>query len=1560
MNNNAPDLPALTSVTLPDGSAWSFNLRNLYIDTQFAVSASQCRRDATGTRPLATGTITHPSGLVGSFTVQSTPRGRSHVPFNCEQPNSTGSWLLYPNYYETAALVSKQFSGAGMPTRTWSYTYSPPNDSFDGDCSISGTSCVSCDTTTCNAEVYTDETDPSGSTTRSTFSNRFGSMESLLLRTEKYEGSVGTTSLVRSQVNAYADPGSGPWPDRIGDDLMIGVNHDQLEQLSPLDARVITQNSDTYTWQAEAFNAYAQATKIKRSNSIAGQSAVEELASYYNDTNLWVLGLPLQTDNLTAAQTVNRYVYDTGTDTLSRRYRYCTDLISDPDPTHDAFPACHPVMDYTFYTMATQEPGTQEAGQLASFTDADGHTTSLSNYKRGIPQLVTYPDNATQSLVVDDFGQIGSFTDQVGHTTSYKYDAAGRVKEVDYPQGGSIAWNKTTIFMEPVEYAEHGIGAKHWRCTVSTGDVRQVTYFNAMWQPVLRERYDTMRSDSHTTSASAYNWRGQTMFTSYPAAGSLSVPANLGQPSCDAAASELCKGTTTSFDALGRVTQVAQDSEQGALTTTTLYLSGARKQVTDPKGSVTTTSYQVFDQPNYDAVIQVQAPEGITQVIARNVYGEPTSITQSGVYNGATDTVTKRLYYDDQHRLCRTSEPESGSTVVDYDAANNIAWSAAGQTITGTDCGRTQVAAADKTTRSYDEMNRVLSIDYPSGTEDTVYTYYPTGKVHTAVSGIAAWTYTYNNRNALTDESLSVDGYSWPLHYNHDVNGSLEEMVYPDGTRLDYAPDALGRPTKAGTAATQVSYLPDGSVEHFVLPSGAEYLAHKNDRHLLDNLTYAKSDGTFVYSQDMSYDANANLTGTTDLTSSGTRTKTFDYDGLNRLTRAEADGLWGVETYQYDAFNNIREMSSDGLVRTYNYDAQNRLTNITTPTGTLHSFGYDPQGNTTTRDSDALVFDKANRLQQVVGKDTYAYDASGRRVKKSAADGTVTYYAYNSAGQLMVQYDGAGQQHTDYLYLGKQLVGKTGLGPGDPLLNPPAISFDANPNNGSYTVSWTGETGVSYALQEKFGAGIWNAVYSGSAQSRAFTGKASGTYFYRVRECDGDCGDWGASVALGVTPAQAAITVPDTLQNGAFTVSWSTPASTTSFDVEEQVDGGSWTRIVDGDMTTSISRPATANGSYAYRVEANNAYGTRGWKTSGTVTVLHAPSTAPTLTAPSVSSTGNYTVSWGNVNTAGTYTLEQQVNGGTWSEVYSGSGTSKAFSGKTNGSDYGYRVQAVNAGGDGPWSGTKATHIAIPPPVPTNVKAIDDFPNPKKETLTVTWSGVSGASSYKIKQEDTGTVVYTGTSTSVVVESVDVPAPILHTYAVQSCNAYACSSWVHAPNAPAAPSYAPSLSAPSGSSNGSYTVSWGTVQGATSYTLQQKVNSGSWSTAYTGSAKSKSYSGKADGSYSYRVKACNGTGCSSWSSTKTVVVAKPPPAPTNARVIDDIGWKYETYTAAWNASAGATSYQAKRNDTGASTYNGSNTSYMIAHLLVGGIPPYQSFSVRACNAVGCSSWVVGN
>src|SRR5207342_3703885 len=157
---------------------------------------------------------------------------------------------------------------------------------------------------------------------------------------------------------------------------------------------------------------------------------------------------------------------------------------------------------------------------------------------------------------------------------------------------------------------------------------------------------------------------GRTVFTSYAVDTLTSV-------------NDALKGMTTVYDVLGRPIQSKQDTDPSpaVLTSTTEYLTGFQTRSTNARGKQTTTSYQVFDSPSTDSPVQISLPEGVTTTIARQPsLGKPLSVTRSGTYAGSTLSATRSYVYDDNERLCKTIHPESGATVVSYDAAGNIDW----------------------------------------------------------------------------------------------------------------------------------------------------------------------------------------------------------------------------------------------------------------------------------------------------------------------------------------------------------------------------------------------------------------------------------------------------------------------------------------------------------------------------------------------------------------------------------------------------------------------------------------------------------------------------------------------------------------------------------------------------------------------------------------------------------------------------------------------------------------------------------------------------------------------
>ncbi|HEY4144921.1 hypothetical protein [Pinirhizobacter sp.] len=1580
--NYAGAFSFLSQVMQPDNSTWSFDFSNLSIArvSSITTNGSGLCGDVPSpdnTSIVYTGTITHPSGLTGSFMVQPMKHGRSYVSKICwgAPLNETIDYgfALYPNAWYSLTATGKVFTGAGIGTQIWTYDYSPPNQSWVEDCTGGG----------CASTVWTDVTAPDNRVMRYTFSNKYDATESRLLRTDQYSGGVGST-IARTETDSYATIGG------FGTSLSPRTNNAQVDTLAPLNNKVLAQDGDTYTWSAPAFDAYGRATTASRLSSATGQTLVEQ-TSYLNDLPHWVLGLP--TAVVINGKTVSQMDYNLSSVTPLKRYHFG-----------------QPLMSYTF----------NAAGQLASFTDGNTKTTTLGSYKRGIPQAIGFPDGTSMSLMVDDYSQVSSITNQAGNTTSYLYDPIGRIAEVDYPTGDSVAWAKQTFTYTYETWVSHGIEAGHWLRGVFQGPKATYTYFDAMMRP--KEVLTRRSSDGGTpiTSRTDYDFRGNTIFQSYPADGNL-------EPS------GLSAGITTNYDALSRVISTVQPLEQGILTTTFNYLSGARKQVIDPKGYSTISSYQVFDEPSYENVIQVVAPEGVTQTIDRDIYGSPKSITQGGL--------SKMMWYDRYHRLCRTKEPESKSEVMDYDAANNLAWSASGQEIADVVdpnnedkiCGRDQVTAG-KTTRGYDAMNRVTGIAYPAGTAATAMTYTATGKPLTAVSGTVGWTYGYNKLDLLSGQTLSVDGYNWTIGYGYDVNGVLASTVYPDGKAVAYSPDFLGRPTAAGSYAAGATYYPDGDLKAFTFGSGVPYTTTRNKRNLLETFVYGAASAPVV-SEQLAYDGNANITQVTDHTNNGQRNKTLGYDGLNRLTSATADNLWGgTESYTYDTLNNIRTLTTVGVTNTYQYDGNNLLTSVISGASTVLSFVYDNRGNVILRNNVPMVFDEANRLTQITGLDSYLYDAEGRRVKKFPDSGSPTYYAYNQAGQLMWQYDPDTTNATDYIYLGKKMVASalvdtSAFHPSQinvtlTLIGVPTLSADGTTisvtvdiaNQGTVTLKSNGRDPVHMGARIFTTAGNdaavsiprtnipdiapgGHAAVTSTIPASAVIGSGNVIRLVPVQEGVAWFDAWGTT-PIEVGPFSACAPASTYLCNTQFALrgTESNLSLTLASAPTLSADGQNLVATVDVQNSGIINISST--GSYPVNL-ANHFANAAGTITVNDITRAglpvippggHAPVTINTpvnggvgsgnriqfelvqegmhwfrdyghpaigtnsfgdLTVPASSTTGAYSVSWTAVPGTSNYRLDEQVNGGAWTAVQTANSLGWSTSGRTPGT-YGYRMAPCGASGCGTPGTVHSIVVSLPPPAPAAISV----PASSTGNIAIGWSSALYATSYSLEQNINGGAfgaIYNGAGLSYAYTAT---VSGTYTYRVRACNATGCSGYGPSKSSSIVvpPQSAPGISAPATNNIGIYTVSWTGVSGAATYLIQEQVNGGGFTTLQNSATTSIGRSGKVNGTYGYRVQACNASGCGPFSGTANVVVALVPHVPATLTLTLLSPPSKGRIQAVWSAVTDVTRYEVQESIGGGSmnpAYSGTATTMIFTRGSTGLTYVYQA---RACNANGCSAW----
>ena len=618
-----------------------------------------------------------------------------------------------------------------------------------------------------------------------------------------------------------------------------------------------------------------------------------------------------------------------------------------------------------------------------------------------------------------------------------------------------------------------------------------------------------------------------------------------------------------------------------------------------------------------------------------------------------------------------------------------------------------------------------------------------------------------------------------------------------------------------------------------------------------------------------SYDAAGNVAQIAD-NLDASRTRSMQYDGLDRLTQATSPSFGGngVYRYTYDVLDNIRSAKLSGVKEhNYYYDTSNRLTNVQNDGGaTTIGLSYDAQGNLSNKNGQAFAFDYGNRLRLVPNKEAYKYDAQGRRaVSYFPSGGGIVLSMYGQDGVLRRQSNSRQGKDYEYVHLNGSLVAQvvTISTPATPALTAP-ISSDS----GSFAVSWTSVSwATSYELQEQINGGAWAGVYTGTALSWGAIGRSGPSYGYRIRACrNTSCSGWSATATVGVQQPPATttgISLAGQSPNGNYSLSWAAIAGATTYKLEESINGAGWT-TVQNTASMSAAYLGRAAGTYAYRVSGCNPAGCGPLSAVASTQAYYAPGTAPGISVPAQSLGGGYTVSWTGIGGADSYRLEESANGGAWTSVVQTAETSQGFSGKGTGS-YAYRVQACNGAGCGPFSATPAVTV------------------------------------------------------------------------------------IQRPSAPA-------LSVPGSSTTGNYTVSWNVVAMTVNYRLEQSANGGGWGVIQDDGSTARNLGGVGSGSYAYRVQGCNAAGCSGYSNTGTIVVTLPPPTPTITGSVK-FQWLEGRNTkircdVKWTTSAGATSYDLAVAGNGLVQYSGPLTSITAAGS--GYCAP--SHVVRACNASGCSAY----
>ncbi len=745
------------------------------------------------------------------------------------------------------------------------------------------------------------------------------------------------------------------------------------------------------------------------------------------------------------------FTYDSNNNVLSERnengnYKYCVydtsnNLIKIAQPLNGtdvysttATKANFVITAYTYYTgaEALSNFGKTIYGLLKTTTDPEGGVTTNTYDSNGNIATVASPTSKTTTYHYNKLGWLMSVTTPKGNTTINFYDRNGNILKTVNPDTGVTRYiydsrNNVTQKIMPTQYTVSND-------TAATFD---------------SENIQSSTATTYTGTTQGYRFT----FTSNGLLSAVTDP---------------CNNTTQyTYDVYGN--KLTETKPNGAICTYTYTVMNRISTVTfketsssDPvslqsfdynilsNGSTTVTSKKYLDDTNtaitkttYDYAGRTTRIDNADDTYATNTYNVNGTLATSTDANGNTTYYT----YDELNRLWKQWSPVDVGTyafaLITYDNANRI---------------KTVTKSKDTVSNGTVPTTNLAT---------TTYTYFADGKVQRQLSSSGAKTvFTYDDDGNLYQKFA----YSDASNYNY------EEYIYNNIGKLDTKKVYVQNQDITGydNSLTQLSLISaykydlDGNVK---TSTDANGVVTTNAYDAMDRLLSTSQPGldetgkSVTISTSKTYDWAGNVQTYTDALNMQT---TYAYDKQENLSTV-TDALGGVCLYKYDRAgrktvmvtpNNYSSKSDvSGMSRTeFKYDILNReltekqiyydSTTSSWKQVVSVAYTYDGNGNVTYK-QDALgfqnsygttyVYDKANRVTtmtdpacQLASLDhtvLYTYDALGRALTQTDANGVVTAYTYNDDGKVLtVKVGGVLMKANTYDLLGNVLSCEDGNG----------------------------------------------------------------------------------------------------------------------------------------------------------------------------------------------------------------------------------------------------------------------------------------------------------------------------------------------------------------------------------------------------------------------------------------------------------------------------------------------------------------------------------------------------
>ena len=252
-------------------------------------------------------------------------------------------------------------------------------------------------------------------------------------------------------------------------------------------------------------------------------------------------------------------------------------------------------------------------------------------------------------------------------------------------------------------------------------------------------------------------------------------------------------------------------------------------------------------------------------------------------------------------------------------------------------------------------------------------------------------------------------------------------------------------------------------------------------------------------------------------------------------------------------------------------------------------------------------------------------------------------------------------------------------------------------------------------------------------------------YYYKVRAIgtNGSYGAFSYEKAAKAKCAAPVVTAGNNASTGKITLKWKAVKGATKYEIYRATSkNGTYTKLNTISGTSFTNTSANAGYSYYYKVRAIDKNGVK--SDFSKIVGRTCDCAAPVVKVSNVASTGKIKLTWNDITGAAKYEVYRATSkNGTYTKIYTTTGTSLINSSVTPGKLYYYKVKAISARTSSADSAFSAVVYRTCDCARPNVKISLSNGDPK-----LTWGAVSGADKYIVYRATSKNGTYTKMTTT--------------------------------------------------------------------------------------------------------------------------------------------------------------------------------------------------------------------